>query len=91
MANGLQALHHRNIVHRDIKINNILVASNEGKTKVSIGDLGSAIKLQSAEGTSNFQIGTPGYLPPEIIIGAKYSFGYDVWSLGCLMYLLLSS
>ena len=45
VAIGLQALHRRNIIHRDIKLDNILVASKMEETKVCIGDLGSAIKL----------------------------------------------
>ena len=45
VATGLQALHRRNIIHRDIKLDNILVASKMEETKVYIGDLGSAIKL----------------------------------------------
>ena len=69
VATGLQALHKRNIIHRDIKVDNMLVASTELETEVRISDLGSAIKLQSADGTSNFQIGTPGYVAPEVLKG----------------------
>ena len=35
-------------------------------------------------------IGTPGYIAPELLLGQAYSFGVDVWSLGCTMHLLLS-
>ena len=61
------------------------------EAKVRIADLGSAYKLQSATDSSSFKIGTPGYVAPEILHGQTYSFGCDVWSLGCLLHVLLSA
>ena len=61
------------------------------EAKVRIADLGSAYKLQSPTDTSSFKIGTPGYVAPEILEGLPYSFGCDVWSLGCLLHVLLSA
>ena len=55
-----------------------------------IADLGSAIKLRSPHDTATFMIGTPGYIAPEVLIGKSYSFGYDIWSIGALMHMLLS-
>ena len=59
-------------------------------TTVLIADFGSAVKLKSANDTSNFIIGTPGYTAPEVISGKKYSFGCDIWSIGAVMHMLLS-
>ena len=55
-----------------------------------IADLGSAIKLRSPHDTATFMIGTPGYIAPEVLLGKCYSFGYDIWSMGALMHMLLS-
>ena len=61
------------------------------EAKVRIADLGSALKLASPTDTSSFKIGTPGYVAPEILQGQPYSFSCDVWSLGCLLHVLLSA
>ena len=91
VCKGIQALHARNIIHRDIKIENILMSNFSEDSQVRIADLGSAVKLDSAEGKSNFQIGTPGYMAPEILQGIAYSFGCDIWSIGSLMFVLLTA
>lgn len=59
--------------------------------QLRIADLGSAFKLDSAEGKSRFQIGTPGYMAPEILTGVAYSFSCDIWSIGALMLVLLTA
>ena len=59
-------------------------------TPVWISDFGSSVKLKSANDTSNFIIGTPGYTAPEVIRGRKYSIACDIWSLGAVMHMLLS-
>ena len=82
-------MHDRNIVHRDIKIENILMSDNTAKAEVRIADMGSAVKLNSAAEKLTFKIGTPGYVAPEILEGKPYSFPVDIWSLGCLMHLLI--
>ena len=46
VSRGIQSLHHKNILHRDIKLENVLVTSNTDNTEVRIGDFGSAIKLE---------------------------------------------
>ena len=52
---GVQSLHERNIVHRDVKIDNILMSSLHSKdAQLRLGDLGSAVKLQSASDTTQF-------------------------------------
>lgn len=64
---GLKGLHERLIVHRDIKIENILMSDFSSNAKVRIADLGSAVKLSAITDTSTFSIGTPGYIAPEIL------------------------
>ena len=60
-------------------------------SELMIADVGSATKLASADDTTSFQIGTPGYLAPEVLKGDKYSFSCDIWSIGALMSVLLSA
>ena len=59
--------------------------------KAFIADLGSACKLSSPTESINFKIGTPGYIAPEILSGENYSFPCDIWSIGCLLHVLLTA
>ena len=69
MLDTLADLHARKIVHRDIKVENILMSDLTESAKVRIADFGSSIKLSGAQDTTNFRIGTPGYIAPEVILG----------------------
>jgi len=78
---GLRSLHSANILHRDIKAQNIfLVAARE----VKIGDLGVAKVTKG--GMAYTQIGTPYYMSPEIWRRRPYNKKSDIWSVGCLLY-----
>ena len=90
VAKGIQALHSRLIIHRDIKCENILVTDYSRDTSVRIADFGSAVQLESTSDTADFIIGTPGYTAPEVMRGKRYSLGCDIWSIGALMHMLLS-
>lgn len=87
----MQVFHQKNIVHRDIKVENILVSDNTSKATFKLADFGSATKLSSPEDTTDIRIGTPGYMAPEVLLGKPYSFSCDIWSLGALMTVLVSA
>ena len=77
------------IYHRDLKPDNILLL-NEQELKVCIADLGLACRA-----TDNKQLmvkcGSPGYVDPDVLKGFPYNEKSDVFSLGCLMYNLLTN
>ncbi len=88
IANGLKAAHAKNIVHRDIKPQNVMLTSNGG---VKIMDFGLA-KLKSAAsitktGTS---LGTLSYMSPEQAQGVPADHRSDIWSLGVVLYEMLT-
>jgi len=83
---GLSFLHSRNIMHRDLKPQNIFIADNG--SRVMIGDFGVCKVLQSKADLASTIAGTPYYLSPEIFQGKPYSFKSDIWSLGCILYQL---
>lgn len=88
MINALSFCHKRGVVHRDLKPENILLRSIEDDTDVIIADFGFA-KCQTNDLRTS--LGTPGYVAPEILQGAaKYTSAVDLWSLGVIIYVLLS-
>lgn len=71
-----------NIIHADIKPDNILV--NEQKTLVKLCDLGSA--SDAAENEITPYLVSRFYRAPEIILGVPYDAALDIWSIGCTLY-----
>lgn len=84
---ALKHLHDRKIIHRDIKPENIfLMRSNV----VKLGDLGVATVLSNTLACAETLTGTPYYTSPEIVLEKKYNHKTDVWSLGCVLYELIT-
>jgi serine/threonine protein kinase len=79
-------MHHKKILHRDIKPMNVFIGKSD---IVKLGDLGIA-KILKNNAAAQTQIGTPHYMAPEIWKGRPYTYGADVWSLGCLLYEMLT-
>ena len=73
------------IIHRDIKAENIMM-SNEGQIKL----LDFGLSKNSRKVDEKEICGTPYYMAPEMIVGDKYTAQIDVWSLGVLIYYLVS-
>jgi Leucine-rich repeat (LRR) protein len=96
-AQGLQHAFEKNLVHRDIKPQNLIVARNGKKHIVKILDFGLAkIKREQGEdagltGTGEM-LGTPAYIAPEQSRDASHAnIRADIYSLGCTLYHLLTS
>lgn len=81
---GVSYIHNLDIIHRDLKAENILLTGKYGII-VKIGDFGISKMLASAKKTSTV-IGTPYYLAPELCEGQPYDTKSDIWALGCLLY-----
>jgi len=83
---ALQYLHARSIMHRDLKLENLLL---DASGVVKVIDFGFAVVLPPAQKLKIF-CGTPSYIAPEIISGQPYSLPADIWAIGVLLYVMLS-
>jgi serine/threonine protein kinase len=95
IADGLHAAHELGIVHRDLKPDNVIVArSKAGKEIPKVVDFGIAKAItdapQDALTRSGLVIGTPEYMSPEQLLGDPVDARADIYSLGCILYQMLT-
>jgi eukaryotic-like serine/threonine-protein kinase len=88
VAQGLAKAHDHGIVHRDVKPGNVMLTSDGGVKLLDFGlaQLGESVRT-TQPGTS---VGTPAYMSPEQIRGEQCDGRTDVWSLGVLLYEMLT-
>jgi len=83
---GLAHMHKNQIIHADIKPDNILIS--KGHHIVKFCDLGTAVELKDV-GCSPY-LASRFYRPPEVILGCEYTQAVDTWALGCTLYELFT-
>ncbi|XP_055019790.1 serine/threonine-protein kinase 33 [Boleophthalmus pectinirostris] len=96
LAHVVIYLHRRDIAHRDLKLENILLKNpvdDDSPIIIKVADFGLALQSDSSGagfGTLMTQVcGTHTYMAPEVMSGAGYSHSCDLWSIGVIMYMLL--
>ncbi|XP_023073518.1 rhodopsin kinase GRK1 [Piliocolobus tephrosceles] len=85
---GLEHLHQRRIVYRDLKPENVLL-DNDGNVRIS--DLGLAVELLDGQSKTKGYAGTPGFMAPELLQGEEYGFSVDYFALGVTLYEMIAA
>ena len=86
LVNGIAYCHSKSILHRDIKLDNILLSAHG---EVKICDFGVSKVVKRGEIMTE-QCGTPAYIAPEILADRGYEgFAVDIWSAGVVLYAML--
>ena len=92
VAQALDAAHDRGLVHRDVKPGNILMERRDGLDAVFLSDFGLVKELvvDDALSTTGAMLGTPDYVPPEIVLSGSADARGDVYALGCVLFEMLT-
>ncbi|KAM7111104.1 rhodopsin kinase GRK1 [Molossus nigricans] len=88
IISGLEHLHQRAIVYRDLKPENVLL-DDEGNVRIS--DLGLAVELKEGQTKTKGYAGTPGFMAPELLRGEEYGFSVDYFALGVTLYEMIAA
>lgn len=94
MCHAVKHLHNQNIVHRELKLANILMATSEDDTLIKIGNFG-LNKIRQDKAEMRAMYGTPCHLAPESLPTLGFGsvsnpLAVDIWSLGLVLYMCLS-
>ncbi|KAJ4850251.1 hypothetical protein Tsubulata_018316 [Turnera subulata] len=89
LAAGLQVLQEKHLIHRDLKPQNLLLLSNATTPLLKIGDFGFARSL-TPQDLADTLCGSPLYMAPEIIQNQKYDAKADLWSVGAILFQLVT-
>ncbi|XP_071700734.1 serine/threonine-protein kinase ATG1c-like isoform X2 [Rutidosis leptorrhynchoides] len=89
LAAGLKVLRDNQIIHRDLKPQNLLLLTNEDNSMLKIADFGFARSLQP-RGLAETLCGSPLYMAPEIMQLHKYDAKADLWSVGAILFQLVT-
>lgn len=90
MLRAVGYLHSHNIVHRDLKMENLIYESKEPDAQLKVIDFGFAKVWDSSKPFMQASCGSVAYVSPDVLAGKGYTSKCDLWSVGVLVFMLLS-
>jgi calcium-dependent protein kinase len=81
---GLNYMHAKQIIHRDIKLENVLLESKNNIRQAKITDFGFSTKCEDLNFFKDY--GTPGFIAPEILLDKDYGCKADIFSAGVILF-----
>ncbi len=87
VLDGLAYAHERQVLHRDVKPDNVLLTAD---WQVKLSDFGIASLLEDRQSSTTGLVGTPEYLAPELLLTGKAGLPVDLYGTGVLLYELLA-
>ena len=92
LNNTLKIMKENNIIHRDLKLENILIKYDDKEHKeytIKLSDYGCSKRLISLSKNCKTHAGTSSYMSPEVLNGGEYNYKCDLWSIGIIIYRLI--
>ncbi|XP_013788825.2 serine/threonine-protein kinase PLK2-like [Limulus polyphemus] len=86
LVEGVEYIHNCGVIHRDLKLGNLLLSEN---MEVKIGDFGLASHIVKEGYRKRSVCGTPNYIAPEVLSMEGHGKEADIWAIGCIMYAML--
>eukprot|EP00435_Cladocopium_sp_Y103_P020351 s3956_g4.t5 len=87
MLKGLEYVHQKDIIHRDLKAMNIFLKDTWRTCK--LGDFGISTAVETGKSASGC-VGTPAYMAPELLWNQRYASAVDLWAIGVVLYELMA-
>eukprot|EP00873_Tetraselmis_striata_P024644 jgi/Tetstr1/444908/TSEL_003359.t1 len=93
LLRGLNHLHSHGVVHRDVKLDNIMLRRSDDLCSAQLGDFGLATIVRFGDPRPSGAVGSLQYIAPEVLLSAEnetsYDFSADLWSAGVVLYAVL--
>lgn len=80
-------MHKKDVVHRDLKPENLLLT---GRSTLKLCDFGFTRSVGSSDEALTDYVATRWYRSPELLVGEPYGKALDIWSIGCIVYEMLT-